>query len=166
MNILANAVRVYCPRNMAKLLEAMDASQTTMKVDAGIFTAPEVVIIDNEEVTVGTVADSGSDYTTYNVTRGASPTAHREEVNVLGSSPVELLTKTFDGSTDFAGLFVSGESDGEFCYEVAGVRKFYFQTTRFAQDEQIAWPPYQAPAQTIRILCWTHAAGIFSGAFI
>lgn len=166
MNLLANAVRVFVPRNMAKLLVAIDTDDTTIRVDAHIFAATNVVIIDGESITIDSVGDSGEGWQEYGVTRGGSPTAHRVEVNVLGPSPVELLSKAFDGVTDFAGLFVSGESDGEFCYEAGGARKFYFQTSWAVQDKQIAWPPYQAPAATVKILVWTHAAGVFSGAFL
>ncbi len=163
MDILANAARVFVARNMAKLLEAMDDSQTTMKVDAAIFTAPNEVLIDAETVTVGTVAGSGEGYIIYNVTRGGSPTAHRANVNVLGPSPVELVSKTFSGADEFAGLFVSGEGDGVFAYVSGTTRLFYFQSGWGNQNIPLAWPPYTPGAMTVKILAWTHEAGVFSG---
>lgn len=166
MKIIASTPVKFVPRNMAKLLESINDSVTQIKVDAAIFATNNHVWIDDEEIIIVDEASSGEGWVIYNVTRGGSPTIHVGDpetgANVLGPSPVELISQAFGGATEFSGIFISGPNDGHFCYEKNSTRRFYFVKLWGNPNITIPWPPYDNETETVRILAWSHVPGSFS----
>lgn len=170
MKIVANMALKFVPRNMARLLVTLDNSETTIRVDEHIFAATNQVIIDDETMTIDSEGSSGSGWQEYTVTRGGSPTAHvggaEIGANVLGPSPEVLLDHTFDGATEWAGIFIASPAEVVLCYEKASTREFYFQKAWGRPAETVGWPPYSTENQQVRILAWVHMPHAVSGALI
>jgi hypothetical protein len=166
MDFLVNASRVFVPRNAAKLLVGIDDEEVKIKVDAGIFEEDDEVLIDAETITIGTVDSTGEGWTIYNATRGGSPTEHAANANVLGPSPAELISYAFNGTTEFSEIFLDGDTEGIFCYQVGENRLKYWQTTWATLTLIIPFKPTNVSAATRKILVWSQQPSVFGASFV
>lgn len=176
MEIITNTARLFVDRNMVKLLETIDNAVVKMKVDENIFAENDIVMIDAEDIKIGTVADSGEGWVELNITRAQNGTSATKHVgdgdtgsNVLaltGSvTPAELLSKNFDSTILCAGAMVSCPAEAVFGYRIGSDIIIYIPTGWGQPSMVLPWIDKKIAAATHKILCWTHRPVVFSGVF-
>ena len=145
--------------NLTTLAESLDDSETSVDINNDIFQAADTITCGEEDMTVSVRG------TTMTVVRGAGSTdaaAHGNNQPIYKSTGTEVLTHTFDGSTEYLNAVrISAETDIMFritWYDDSETTSYYYTgfLTPYQQEAFFPMARY-LPAQDdiITITAWS-----------
>jgi len=151
------------PYNYTKLSSAILAADTaSMTVDALIFTTGDVVTIGSEDITIASHATKTMDIT--RGTNSTTPAVHGAGQIVRLRTGTEILSVTFNGSTYFSGIWVSGENESIFRIKWNDDTDKYlplYYLTPYQLNDFIPSPRYLPEnGETLVVQAWSNGYGV------